>query len=192
MFCTILFYFHSRIKELSEEFHLTDWIHDVQWLTANQKPQNSFAIISAHNCLTVWDWGNGPKNEFQCAENCILYPFKYQSILSQGFHSPGKYWVVRENSNFPQKIRKIMYFFCNIYWNYIYQNVKCFLVNYMPDINCINIVCIFTILLYYYYLFSFSCKIREISQFASGKSVREIGCVISVRTLCRWQSTKIH
>ncbi|KAG8200291.1 hypothetical protein JTE90_021941 [Oedothorax gibbosus] len=63
----------KKLEEKSKELHLNDWIHDIQWITADQQLQSSFAVISAHNCLTIWDWECKKSSVFQCAENCILY-----------------------------------------------------------------------------------------------------------------------
>ncbi|XP_055934897.1 WD repeat-containing protein 6-like isoform X1 [Argiope bruennichi] len=63
----------KRLKSITEEFYLNDWIHDVQWLKENRKVPNSFAAISAHNCLSVWNINKTQTSIFQSTENCILY-----------------------------------------------------------------------------------------------------------------------
>ncbi|GIZ02378.1 WD repeat-containing protein 6 [Caerostris extrusa] len=61
------------LVSVTKEFHLNDWIQDIQWLNNYTSTQKYFAAISAHNCLTLYDIDVTKTDVFQSSENCILY-----------------------------------------------------------------------------------------------------------------------
>ncbi|GIX70553.1 WD repeat-containing protein 6 [Caerostris darwini] len=63
----------KQLVSVTKEFHLNDWIQDIQWLYNYKSTQKYFAAISAHNCLTLYDIDVTKTDVFQSSENCILY-----------------------------------------------------------------------------------------------------------------------
>ncbi|XP_054710285.1 WD repeat-containing protein 6-like [Uloborus diversus] len=60
-----------RLKHITEEIFLEDWIHDVQFLVDAKAPQ--LAVITAHNSLIFWSTDEQKIKSISCSENCILY-----------------------------------------------------------------------------------------------------------------------